>query len=139
MNSSALAELRIHHGGLSVPDLAASIAWYRRMLGFALEREQHIPQIPARVAFLRRGEFRLELFEVEGAAPLPASRRDPHADLHVHGHKHLCFGVPDVTAAFAELRRLGADIIFENVIDGTPMGFFRDNTGNLLELIQIPA
>lgn len=131
-----LASLAIHHGGISVADLEASIAWYREMLGFELEQRLHIAQIPAEVAFIRRGDFRIELFELAGAAPLPAERREPQADLRVHGHKHLCFRVADAPACFASMREKGADIVFESVVDGTPMGFLRDNTGNLLELIQ---
>lgn len=135
-NADPLASLDIHHGGISVADIEASIAWYREMLGFEVEQRLHIAQIPAEVAFIRRGDFRIEMFKVPGAAPLPAERRDPQADLRVHGHKHLCFSVADAPACFASLRQKGADIVFESVVDGTPMGFLRDNTGNLLELIQ---
>lgn len=71
-------DLKAHHGGISVPNLSESIAWYTHMLGFELENCQNVAQIPA-------------------------------------------------------------DIVFENVIDGTPMDFLRDNAGNLLELIEFPA
>jgi len=131
--------IKPHHGGISVPSLDASIDWYRTMLGFELESRAFIEQIPAHIAFIRSGDYRLELFQLEQAKPLPADRREPHLDLQTHGHKHLCFAVQDAPAAFAALRAKGADIVFENVIDGTPMGFLRDNSGNLLELIQYPA
>lgn len=131
-------ELRIQHGGISVANLDETIAWYREMLGFELETKQFIPQIPAHIAFVRNGNFRIELFELEHANPLPEERRIPHLDLKTHGHKHLCFAVKDATAAFQQLREKGADIVFENIIEGTPMGFLRDNNGNLLELIQYP-
>jgi methylmalonyl-CoA/ethylmalonyl-CoA epimerase len=32
-----------HHGGVSVPDLDASIAWYRTMLGFEVEQRFPLP------------------------------------------------------------------------------------------------
>lgn len=131
--------LKPHHGGISVPDLDEAIDWYRLMLGFELESRTFIEQIPAEVAFIRQGDYRIELFQLEGAKPLPADRREPHLDLLTHGHKHLCFAVQDASAAFAQLRSKGADIVFEHVIGGTPMGFLRDNSGNLLELIQYPA
>lgn len=131
-------QLRPHHGGISVASLDASIDWYACMLGFELESRQFIAQIPAEVAFIRNADFRIELFQLEGARPLPAERREPHLDLRTHGHKHLCFAVDDVPQSIAELRARGADIVFENVIEGTAMGFIRDNDGNLLELIQVP-
>jgi predicted enzyme related to lactoylglutathione lyase len=44
-----------HHLGVSVPDLEASIDWYRRVLGFELARRQRIETIPADVAILKHG------------------------------------------------------------------------------------
>lgn len=131
--------IKPHHGGISVPNLDEAIAWYVKMLDFELESRAFIEQIPAHIAFIRSADYRIELFELEHAQPLPSDRREPHLDLLTHGHKHLCFAVQDAPAAFAELREKGADIVFENVIGGTPMGFLRDNSGNLLELIQYPT
>lgn len=131
--------IKPHHGGISVPNLDESIEWYRVMLGFELEHRAFIEQIPAEIAFVRRDDFRLELFQLQNAQALPGDRREPHLDLKTHGHKHLCFAVQYALAAFEALRGKGADIVFENIIDVTPMGFLRDNSGNLLELIQCPA
>lgn len=127
-----------HHGGISVADLDESIAWYCNYLGFELEKKQFIEQIPAQIAFIQRGDFRIELFELPNAQPLPDERRMPNLDVQTHGHKHLCFAVQDAKQAFAELREKNADIVFEAVIGGTAMGFLRDNTGNLIELIEYP-
>jgi methylmalonyl-CoA/ethylmalonyl-CoA epimerase len=124
------------HIGISVPDLDASIAWYGSMFGFALESREYLPIVPAHIAFLRRGAFRIELFQVEGAAPLPEERRQPNLDVRTHGNKHVCYRVRDVPAFVAGLRERGADIVFEKIINGTPMAFIRDNAGNLVELIQ---
>jgi len=135
-SAGAVGPLRAHHFGISVPDLDAALAWYATMLGFGLERRLHIPPIPAHVAFVRRGDFRIEIFQVEGAAPLPEDRRVPDRDLKTHGNKHLCFELPDVPAAVARLRALGADIAFETVVEGNPTAFVRDCAGNLIELLQ---
>lgn len=70
-------EFKPHHVGISIPNLETAIAWYGAMLGFTLERKMEVAQIPARIAWLRRGNFRLELFEVAGASPLPDDRRAP--------------------------------------------------------------
>ncbi|MCC6075100.1 VOC family protein [Pseudomonas sp. GCM10022188] len=131
-------EFKPHHVGVSVPDMDAAIDWYGRMLGFAVEMRTFIEIIPAEVAFIRRGDFRIELFQVAGAAPLPAERREPNLDVRTHGNKHLCLAVQDVSAAVQGLREKGADIVFEKVVQGTPMAFIRDNAGNLIELIQFP-
>jgi methylmalonyl-CoA/ethylmalonyl-CoA epimerase len=132
----AIGPLRPHHFGISVPDLPAALAWYERMLGFSLEERLFIARIPAHIAFIKRGDFRIEVFEVDGAAPLPADRRTPNLDLKTHGNKHLCFEVPDVPGAVAALRAAGADIAAELVIDGNPTAFVRDCAGNLIELLQ---
>ncbi|MGK9063737.1 VOC family protein [Stutzerimonas chloritidismutans] len=137
MNDLAPA-IKPHHVGISVPDMDAAIAWYARMLGFELEMRAFIELIPAQVAFIRRGDFRIELFEVEGAAPLPADRREPNLDVRTHGNKHLCLAVSAVETTVQGLREKGADIVFQKVVQGTPMAFIRDVAGNLIELIQCP-
>lgn len=132
----AIGPLRAHHFGISVPDLDAALAWYQTMLGFTLEERLHIAKIPAHIAFVKRGDFRIEIFQVEGAAPLPPDRRVPNLDLKTHGNKHMCFEVPDVPAAAAALRAAGADIAFELTVDGNPTAFVRDCAGNLIEFLQ---
>ncbi|MEQ6290595.1 VOC family protein [Vogesella sp. GCM10023246] len=131
-------DIKPHHAGISVPDLDASIDWYGRMFGFELESRVFIDIIPADVAFMRRGNFRIELFQLQGAAPLPADRREPNRDLLTHGNKHVCYAVPDVVATVAALREKGADIVFQKTVQGTAMAFLRDNAGNLIELIEAP-
>ncbi|MBN3807598.1 VOC family protein [Paraburkholderia sp. Ac-20347] len=128
-----LPVLRPHHFGISVPDLDATISWYDRVLGFTLEKQEVIEQIPARIAFLRRDAYRIELFEVPGAAPLPAGRRKPDVDLHTHGNKHMCFEVPNIPAAVAALHAEGVDIA---MVDGNRMAYIRDPNGNLIELLE---
>ena len=131
-------QLKHHHGGVSVPDLEASIRWYAEVLGFIVEQRFQIAPIPARVAMLRRDDLRVELFEVPGAQPLPPDRRDPHEDLHTHGNKHLAFAIRDVDEAERELRARGADIVFVGRFEFGSNIFLRDNAGNLIELVQQP-
>jgi methylmalonyl-CoA/ethylmalonyl-CoA epimerase len=131
-------KLKFHHGGVSVPNLDASIDWYSRMLGFSVESRIDIAAIPAKVAMLRRDELRIELFEVPDAAPLPLERRQPNTDPHTHGNKHVAFAVPDVDAIVAELRERGADIALVGHFEFGSFAFIRDNAGNLIELVQQP-
>lgn len=131
-----LPVLRPHHFGISVPDLEAAIHWYERMLGFVLESRLSVDQIPANIAFLRRDQYRIEIFEVAGAAALPEDRRTPNLDLRTHGNKHMCFEVPDVAQAVASLRAKGADVAKELRVDGNATAFIRDICGNLIELLE---
>jgi methylmalonyl-CoA/ethylmalonyl-CoA epimerase len=129
-------EFSHHHGGVSVPDLEASIRWYAAVLDFAVERRFEIPAIPAKVAMICRGPLRMELFEVPGAAPLPPDRRQPNLDVRTHGNKHVAFAVANVDTFAEELKRRGADIVF---VAHHPFGsniFIRDNAGNLIEFVQ---
>lgn len=134
--TGVVGALRPHHFGISVPDLDAAIAWYGQMLGFELEQRLFIEKIPAHIAFVRRGEFRIEIFQVGGATPLPDDRRVPNLDLKTHGNKHMCFELPDVPAAVAALRQAGADIALELTVQGNPTAFIRDCAGNLIELLE---
>jgi methylmalonyl-CoA/ethylmalonyl-CoA epimerase len=131
-------DLKHHHGGISVPDLEASIRWYAEVLDFEVEQRFEIPAIPAKVAMLRRGELRLELFEVPGAQPLPEERRHPNLDLRTHGNKHLAFAIKDIDSAERELRSRGADVVWVRRFEFGANIFVRDNSGNLIELVLQP-
>ncbi len=128
-----------HHAGVSVPDLAASIDWYQRVLGFRLVRRLRIETIPADVAILKHGAMHIELFQAQGARPLPPERREPDSDVRTHGNKHVAFGVADVEAFATELRRRGADVVWVKHFEhGGANIFIRDNVGNLIEFLQAP-
>lgn len=128
--------LRFHHGGVSVPDLEAAIAWYRDMLGFAVERRFDIPRARAKAVFLERDGLRMELFEVDGAAPLPEDRRHPHTDLRTHGNKHVAFAIGDYDGFLAALEAKGAEIVL-TVGESFGRAFFvRDCAGNVVEFVE---
>lgn len=135
---SERSRIKFHHGGISVPELEASIDWFARMLGFEVESRIDIAAIPAKVAMLKRDELRIELFEVPGAKPLPPERREPNTDPHTHGNKHVAFAVPDVDAFVEELRERGAEIALVGHFDFGSFVFVRDNAGNLIEFVQQP-
>jgi methylmalonyl-CoA/ethylmalonyl-CoA epimerase len=123
-----------HHTGLSVPDLKASIEWYQDMLGFTVDKQMDMPFLHAKIAFMKNGEFRIELFEVEGAKALPEDRRYPSKDLMTHGWKHLSLGVKDVKKTLEILKKKGVDVALEGEVNGEAMAFLHDNSGNLIEL-----
>ena len=133
-----MAEFSFHHGGVSVPDLDAAIAWYGDVLGFALEKRFYIEAARSHTAIVRKGSLRFELFEVEGAAPLPTERRTPPGDLKTHGNKHVAFRVDDLEGFLVEMAEKGADVAFV-VREAFGKGcFIRDCAGNLIEFVEEP-
>ena len=135
-----LFEVRPHHCAISVPDLEASVAWYRDMLGFSVELRTFMEHVPMKMAMLRHGDFRIELFEVPGAKPLPPDRRNVDDDVRTHGTKHLALGVQDVRAALAALKQRGVEVAMDVFqIENTCGCFIRDNSGNVIELLQWPG
>ena len=125
-----------HHAGISVPDLDAAIDWYHRVLGFELERRFDIEAAGAKAAFLKKDGMRIEVFQVEGAAALPAQRRHPPSDLQTHGNKHVAYQVADVDAFLADVSARGADVAFVVREDFGRGCFLRDCAGNLLEFVE---
>jgi methylmalonyl-CoA/ethylmalonyl-CoA epimerase len=135
--ADAAAGLRPDHAGISVADLEASIAWYRDMLGFKLDRIVDVPGDSGRVALIRRGDFILELFFIPESAPLPEARRHPSTDLRIHGIKHVAYAVPDIRALVEALKAKGVDVVWDVVLhDNTWCAFVRDNSGNLVEFVE---
>jgi len=131
-----MAQFTFHHGGISVPSLDEAIAWYDRVLGFALEKRFRIEAAGADAAMIRKGPLRFELFEVAGAAPLPDDRRHPPLDLMTHGNKHVAFCVRDLDACQREFEGHGVEVVFV-VREAFGAGFFiRDCAGNLIEFVE---
>jgi catechol 2,3-dioxygenase-like lactoylglutathione lyase family enzyme len=133
-----MADFVFHHGGVSVPSLDDAVDWYGRVLGFDLEKRFRIEPAKANVAMIRKGALRVELFEVEGAAPLPADRRMPIPDLKTHGNKHVAFQVTDLDAFLAEMEAKGVDIAFVVREEFGSGAFIRDCAGNLIEFVTEP-
>ena len=133
-----MAQFTFHHGGISVPSLDEAIAWYDRVLGFALEKRFRIEAAGADAAMIRKGPLRFELFDVAGAAPLPDDRRHPPLDLMTHGNKHVAFCVRDLDACQREFEGHGVEVVFV-VREAFGAGFFiRDCAGNLIEFVEEP-
>ncbi|MEY4269280.1 MAG: hypothetical protein RLZZ58_496 [Pseudomonadota bacterium] len=131
-----MAEFTFHHGGVSVPDIAAAIDWYGRVLGFEVEKRFYIEPAKAKTAMIRKGPLRFELFEAEDAAPLPEDRRHPPRDILTHGNKHVAFRVEDLDAFLAEMAACGADVAFVVREDFGSGCFIRDCAGNLIEFVE---
>ena len=132
-------DLSFHHIGISVANLEESIAWYKEMLGFEevmrMDRGETIENMI--IGHIKRGNCYIELFQVAGAKPLPEYRRDPNADLAVHGLAHFALQVDDVHAALEELKAKGVEVAMGPIdTPGVAFAFIRDNSGNAFELIE---
>src|SRR5262245_15482133 len=130
-------ELAWNHVALSVPNIAESIAWYEKMLGFKGTLRPNQPGARQQIADLRRGNITIELFQVADAAPLPESRKNPSEDFRTHGVKHFGFEVKNLPAVLAELKAKGVKMAFEMRVTPTEdFAFISDNAGNAIELIE---
>lgn len=130
--------LRLHHVAIAVPDLNASVAWYRDMLGFVPDRSFRVERERLSLRWVRRDDFVVEIFQFDDPRPAPSSRSDVMGDLRNGGLSHFAFAVPDLTGLVADLERRGVRVVvpvteFE---PGLPVAFITDNAGNLIELVQ---
>jgi methylmalonyl-CoA/ethylmalonyl-CoA epimerase len=73
----------------------------------------------------------------KNAAPLPEDRKTPNLDIRTHGAKHIAYGVDDLNTLMQTLKDRGVDIAIDIFpMEGDLVAFIRDNSGNLIELIQ---
>ena len=96
-----MAVRRLNHAVLYVHDLASEVDFYTTMLGFEVRTE-----IPGRAAFLRAAgsanDHDLGLFQLQGAAPLPA---DPPPAVGLY---HLAWEVGTLSELDEVRQRLSA-------------------------------
>lgn len=137
--TDAVAPARAHHVGLSVADLDAMVAWYRRALGFEVEVGFDLPGGAMRGVMLRRPDgIGLELLCHRDSAGDAAV--DPHAAMLRRGYGHWALGVADVAAAHAQLLAAGAREVWSPRPAPPPatgaMSYLADPEGNLIELVD---
>lgn len=127
------------HVAISVADLDASVDWYGRVFGLVVEHRFTNPALGVRGVYLAANGFRLEILYIDRSAPYPASRSDPGDDLRVQGVKHFALKVADLAGTLAVVKSRGAEVVWENHVNEQlrhVAGVVRDNSGNLIELIQ---
>lgn len=125
------------HVGISVvpQDLDATIAWYSRNLGFAVDRrfEAH----GTTFVYLTAGDAKIEL--MAGATDRGPAPDDILASMDPSRLHHFCLAVTDLDAAVSRLLELDVPLI------GGPMqlpqigqraAFVTDNVGTIIELTE---
>ena len=132
--------LKPHHVGISVANMAESIAWYQKHLDFELLWSKDFPMINTHIAFLKQGDFQIELFEHYDTKPLADYRKHPLTDMQYQGTKHICFVMENgLENLYERFVTEGVDIAMslrESPPKDALMCFIKDNTGNLIEIIQ---
>jgi methylmalonyl-CoA/ethylmalonyl-CoA epimerase len=132
---------RLNHVGVATPSIERSVATYRTLLGAeAIGAPFDLPAQGVRVCFVDAPNTQVELIEpLDDTSPIAGFiAKNPTGGQH-----HLCFEVPDISAAVAELRAKGATVLGEPRIGahGTPIVFVhpREFGGVLVELMETPA
>jgi methylmalonyl-CoA/ethylmalonyl-CoA epimerase len=131
---------RLNHIGVATPSIERSVALYRDMLGATKIHEAFdLPPQGVRVCFVDTPNSQIELIEPLGEdSPLHAFlARNPAGGQH-----HVCFEVPDIHEAKAEMEAKGAKVLGEPRIGahGTLVIFLhpKDMGGVLVELMETP-
>ncbi|WP_375452783.1 methylmalonyl-CoA epimerase [uncultured Devosia sp.] len=128
---------RLNHIAIAVPDLAKAAARYRDLLGASVGPLQTLPEHGVTVAFVDTGNGMVELMEPLGDnSPIAGFlAKSPGGGMH-----HICFEVPDISAAVATLVGGGARVLGDGVpktgAHGRPVVFLhpKDFDGTLIEL-----
>ncbi len=129
---------RLNHIAIAVPDLAAAAAKYRDLLGASVGEPQALPEHGVTVVFIDTGNSKVELLEPLGAeSPIAGFlAKNPDGGMH-----HICFEVPDLTAAAAKLVAGGARVLGVPKIGahGRMVVFVhpKDFDGTLIELEEV--
>lgn len=131
---------RLNHIGVATPSIEASIALYRDLLGATRIGEPFdLPAQGVRVCFVALPNTQIELIEPlgEGSPIHGFIAKNPSGGQH-----HICFEVPDIAVARAEMVARGARTLGEPRIGahGTLVQFLhpKDMGGVLVELMESP-
>jgi methylmalonyl-CoA/ethylmalonyl-CoA epimerase len=131
---------RLNHIGVATPSIEQSVALYRDLLGATKIHEPFdlAPQ-KVRVCFVDTPNSQIELLEPLGEdSPIAKFLEKNPAG----GQHHVCFEVPDIHEAKAEMEAKGAKVLGEPRIGahGTPVIFVhpKDMGGVLVELMETP-
>ena len=142
----------LDHVSITVSDMNRSLAFYCDMLGLKEVERHHLegdtisnmagkPGVIMEVVRLIAPETPGVMLDLQQYVAPEGKVSD--AQLGDVAHSHLCFGVPDVWAAYQDLKAKGVEFISEPVSFDLDWGivyvvFFKDPDGFILELMQVP-
>ena len=127
----------VHHIGIAVGDLEASIDFYRNLFGLEAGPIVVREDIGVRGCFIPVGDTNLELLEGTG----PDSAISIHVKERGEGLHHVCFEVDGVAEKLTSLQALGIDLLDKvprRGLMGGDIGFLSPSAaqGVLIELAQ---
>ncbi len=99
--------MKIHHVGIAVESLRASVSVFAKLLGRQPDSEEVVEDQKARVAVFSLGESRIELLEAT-SPDSPVGRFIARRGQGVH---HLTLTVPNLPEALRELEQSGVRLI----------------------------
>jgi catechol 2,3-dioxygenase-like lactoylglutathione lyase family enzyme len=142
----------LHHVGITVKDLDASIRFYHDVLGLEFSNEPSpwfdgpelgpavgVPGAALRQVSLLVGDTTVELLEYKS----PPSETTAPLDSNNIGASHVAFLVEDIVAKKAELEDKGVtffsdvNLVDEGVLAGWRWVYFADPDGYPLELVEV--
>jgi catechol 2,3-dioxygenase-like lactoylglutathione lyase family enzyme len=142
----------LHHVGITVKDLDASIRFYHDVLGLEFSNEPSpwfdgpdlgpavgVPGAALRQVSLLLGDTTLELLEYKS----PPSQTEGPLMSQSLGASHVAFQVDDIEAKKTELEAQGiqfysdVNVVDEGVLAGWRWVYFEDPDGYPLELVEV--
>lgn len=143
----------IQHTAISTGDMERALGFYRDLLGFEVESDFQIEKdsrfspslepilalegVKVRIAMLKLGPHRIELFQFDSPAPRAS---DPNRPVCDHGITHVCLEVSDIESEYERLRASGMRFHCPPQELGRAKATYgRDPDGNVVELLQLSA
>ena len=124
--------IRIDHTTITVSDIASSVDFYTRLLGFVIDHEMSLPESHLHIVFLRLGDSVLELFDVGQVRGTMVSDVN-----EIVGFKHICLEVDSVDLEFARLAEAGVGFrLTPTTVQNVRVAFLKDPDGMDIELIE---
>ena len=142
----------LHHVGITVKDLEASISFYHDVLGLPFSNEPSpwfdgqelgaavgVPGAALRQVSLLLGDTTLELLEYSSP---PSDTKEPLKSNSL-GASHVAFLVDDIEATKTELEAKGIEfyspinVVDDGVLAGWRWVYFQDPDGYPLELVEV--
>ena len=131
---------RLNHVAIAVPDLEASIAQYRDVLGAKVSEPQDEPDHGVTVVFVELPNTKIELLCPLGENSPIKGFLEKNTSGGIH---HVCYEVDDILAARDKLKATGARVLGDGDpkigAHGKPVLFLhpKDFNGTLVELEQV--
>jgi len=127
--SSNLPKMSPHHYGIYVPDLESSIKWYQEKLDFTVHRRSYAERISAKIAFIKNGDYYIELLQVDGSVPRPEG-------VKINGPQHVGFLVEDYPKFMEIVRQRGVEVVKDSKFGTVSVAILKDNAGNTFEIVE---